>query len=217
MSLAVEMLAELPLLHRDDDFLVIHKPPFLLSVPGRLPENKDSVISRIQSVYPEAGMAHRLDMDTSGIMVVPTHARSLSHINKQFRDRRVHKEYIAVLDGLLEQDSGAVELPLACDWPNRPRQQVNFHWGKSSLTLYDVLDRDELACTTRVRLFPVTGRSHQLRVHMQAIGHAIVGCPLYASPEARSRSPRLLLHAEQLSFLRPSDGERVSFHCPAPF
>lgn len=197
---------EVDILHVDSDFLLINKPTRLLSVPGRHPQNHDSVISRLQLEYPGASIVHRLDFDTSGVMVVPLTKSALSHISKQFQARSVSKHYTAVVAGIVAQDEGVIDLPIAS--ADGPRYKVCAVTGKPSVTEYSVLVRDELAGTTRVWLHPITGRSHQLRLHLQAIGHPILGCEFYGGDWAKAAT-RLLLHATDLSFLHPRTAEPV--------
>jgi len=201
-------------LYIDDHMLVAEKPAGLLSVPGRLPENKDCLITRLQADYPDALTVHRLDMATSGLMVFARGAEAHRTLSKAFADRQVSKRYIAVVAGRLERQ-GEVDLPLITDWPNRPRQKIDHEIGKPSLTRWRVLEAGE--STTRVELEPVTGRSHQLRVHMMAIGHPILGDVFYAPADIEALSPRLLLHAECLTLPHPVSGERLNFRSPAPF
>jgi len=196
-------------LYHDEDIIIVNKPEFFLSVPGKHPGNYDSVQSRIQQDYPEAMCAHRLDLDTSGIMTIALHKEALRRIHRQFQERAVYKEYIAVVYGHPELDEGSIELPLICDWPNRPRQMVCHENGKYALTNYTVLSREENN-RSRVLLKPLTGRSHQLRVHLKELGHPILGCDLYAHPEALSMSPRLLLHASLLTIQHPMSGEKMT-------
>jgi len=203
------------MLHIDDSFLLINKPSGLLSVPGKNPLNSDCLISRVQQDYPEARIVHRLDMDTSGIMVLAIGADSHRALSKQFEQRLTHKEYTAVVYGVVEKDDGAIELPLICDWPNRPRQMVCHENGKKALTHYEVLER--LKDRTRLLLKPVTGRSHQLRVHTMAIGHPILGCEFYAGEVAFAMAERLQLHATRLNINHPITGERIEGYSPAPF
>ncbi|CAL4867072.1 Dual-specificity RNA pseudouridine synthase RluA [Asticcacaulis sp. MM231] len=198
----------------DDHMLVAEKPAGLLSVPGRLPQHKDCLITRLQSLYPDVLTVHRLDMATSGLMVFARGPEVHRTLSKAFADRQVDKRYIAVVAGDLSAD-GEVDLPLIKDWPNRPRQMVDHATGKPSLTRYRILGRAE--GTTRIELEPVTGRTHQLRVHMMAIGHPILGDDFYAPPEIEALSPRLLLHAEHLSLPHPVSGARIDFHSAAPF
>jgi tRNA pseudouridine32 synthase/23S rRNA pseudouridine746 synthase len=199
----------LEILHKDASFLLVNKPGGLLSVPGRHPRNRDSVIARLQSDYPQAAIVHRLDFDTSGIMVVPLGKEALSHISRQFQARSVNKSYTAVVQGLVEADEGSIDLPIAPDLDHRPKYKICHQQGKPSLTHYQVLHRDEVLRQTRLLLHPVTGRSHQLRLHLWAVGHPILGCPFYAQRESASLAPRLLLHATHLEFEHPLTGKRV--------
>jgi tRNA pseudouridine32 synthase/23S rRNA pseudouridine746 synthase len=201
-------------LYIDDHMLVAEKPAGLLSVPGRLPENKDCLVTRLQADYPDALTVHRLDMATSGLMVFARGAEAHRTLSKSFAERQISKRYIAVVAGRLE-GQGEVDLPLITDWPNRPRQKIDHEIGKPSLTRWRALAHD--GATTRVELEPVTGRSHQLRVHMMAIGHPILGDVFYASADIEALSPRLLLHAERLSLPHPVSGEAMDFRSPAPF
>jgi len=189
--------------------LVAEKPAGLLSVPGRLPENKDCLITRLQTAYPDALTVHRLDMATSGLMVFARGAEAHRTLSKAFAERQVSKRYIAVVAGELTGE-GEVDLPLITDWPNRPRQMVDHDIGKPSLTRWRALESGE--GRSRVELEPVTGRSHQLRVHMMAIGHPILGDVFYAPSEIEALSPRLLLHAARLSLRHPLRGEMMDFH-----
>lgn len=198
----------------DDHMLVAEKPAGLLSVPGRLPEHKDCLITRLQTVYPDALTVHRLDMATSGLMVFARGAEAHRTLSKAFANRQVDKRYIAVVAGELSVD-GEVDLPLIRDWPNRPRQMVDYATGKPSLTRYRIIGQGE--ATTRIELEPVTGRTHQLRVHMMAIGHPILGDDFYAPPEIEALSPRLLLHAERLSLPHPVSGDVMDFHSATSF
>jgi len=203
-------------LYADDHMLVVEKPAGLLSVPGRLPENKDCLITRLQSDYPDALTVHRLDMATSGLMVFARGPEAHRRLSKAFADRQVGKRYVAVVAGALT-GRGEVDLPLITDWPNRPRQMVDHGIGKPSLTRYRVLECGEEQAITRVELEPVTGRSHQLRVHMKAIGHPILGDVFYAPPEIEALSLRLLLHAGRLSLPHPVSGETMDFRSTVPF
>lgn len=188
------------------DFLLINKPTRLLSVPGRHPQNRDSVVSRLQEDYPGATIVHRLDFDTSGVMVIPLNKSALSHISKQFQARTVSKHYTAVVAGLLAQDDGVIDLPIASG--EGPKYKICQQTGKPSVTEYQVIERDQQARITRVFLHPITGRSHQLRLHMQAIGHPILGCEFYGGEFAKA-ADRLLLHATDLRFVHPLSGEEV--------
>lgn len=201
--------------YEDSDLLIVDKPHHLLSVPGRHPLNHDSLIRRLQPRYPDVNAVHRLDLDTSGIMVVPKHKASLSELARQFQRRQIEKEYTAILWGELSEDMGAVELPIATDWPNRPKQIICHERGKHALTYFEVIERRDNR--TLVKLKPVTGRSHQLRIHMQTLGHPIIGCDMYAHEEALNASPRLLLHATRLKLCAPSTGHWISAFTPIPF
>lgn len=203
------------IMYEDEDLLVLNKQSGLLSVPGRLPEHKDSLYKRILDVYPSAQVVHRLDMDTSGIIIMPLNKETLSHISKQFQARTVSKTYIADIYGTPEQPTGTVDLPLIFDPPNRPKQKVCHETGKPSLTHYEVIKVGEEY--SRVKLTPVTGRSHQLRVHMLALGHPIIGDTLYAHDKALSLSPRLHLHATSLTLQHPSTEQILDFSSPVPF
>lgn len=205
------------ILFEDQDLLLVNKPSGLLSVPGKHPANKDCLITRIQSSYPAARAVHRLDLDTSGLMIVALNGQSHKALNLQFEKREVKKAYIAEVFGLFKEQEGFVELPLICDWPNRPKQKVCHEQGKYAYTDYEVLEQDEQNNRSRLRLKPTTGRSHQLRVHMAEIGHPILGCDFYAHEEAFEMATRLLLHAERLIFSHPITGEAIDWTCPAPF
>lgn len=208
---------DLTLLQETDDFIVISKPSGLLSVPGRLAENNDSVFSRLQRSHKEIHIVHRLDLDTSGIMVVAKHKDALRHLNWQFERRQTHKEYIALTWGLINVDTSEISMPLICDWPNRPKQKVCYETGKSAQTHFEVLNRDKNKNQTRLLLKPITGRSHQLRVHTAAIGHPILGCEFYAHHEAFQAAPRLMLHAAKLAFTCPSTETPVVAQENPPF
>lgn len=209
----------LDILYQDDDMVVLNKPSGLLSVPGKAKEHFDSLMLRVQSVWPQSGIVHRLDMMTSGVLVMAMHKQSLRELNKAFADRKTDKYYIAVVSGHIKDDSGSIDLPLTCDWPNRPKQMVCYDNGKPSLTHYQVIAREQQNGhdVTRVKLTPITGRSHQLRVHMKSLGHPILGDRLYAPDEVIAQSPRLLLHAEQLSLSHPITKAPLSFVNKAPF
>ena len=204
----------LEILHADHEILVVVKPSGLLSVPGKGPELADCLIARLQAVYPEALLVHRLDRDTSGVMVFALTPHAQRHLGLQFEKRRVRKVYVARVAGVLEEDTGTVDLPLAVDWPNRPMQKVDHEAGREAVTDWRVIRR--LGDETRVRLYPRTGRSHQLRVHMREIGHPILGDPFYADGAARAH-PRLMLHAESLRFRHPDGGAGVTFSAKVLF
>ena len=206
---------EILVLHEDEDLLLVRKPDLLLTIPGRHPLNRDCLISRLQVRYPGASIVHRLDLDTSGIMVVPLNRPAHAHISRQFQQRRVEKTYHAIVYGVVAEDAGEVELPIACDWANRPRQVICHDRGKAALTRYEVLERGP--DRTRLLLRPVTGRSHQLRIHMRELGHPILGCDLYAHDRARAMAGRLMLHASTLAFEHPASGEWLRGECPPDF
>ncbi|MEM9630658.1 MAG: RluA family pseudouridine synthase [Pseudomonadota bacterium] len=205
----------LPVLHEDEDLLVVNKQAGLLSVPGKAAEHSDCLERRAQELYSGARIVHRLDMDTSGVMVLAMNAAAHRHLGLQFERRKTDKTYVAEVWGHLQEEEGEVDLPLVCDWPNRPKQMVSFEHGRPALTRWKVLERTEK--TSRVRLFPHTGRSHQLRVHMLSLGHPIIGDRFYAEGEALNASARLALHAESLELHHPSDGRRVTFRAECPF
>ncbi|WP_311791546.1 MULTISPECIES: bifunctional tRNA pseudouridine(32) synthase/23S rRNA pseudouridine(746) synthase RluA [Pantoea] len=206
----------LHILYQDAHIMVVNKPSGLLSVPGRLEEHKDSVMTRIQRDFPQAESVHRLDMATSGVIAVALTKTAERELKRQFREREPSKRYVARVWGHPAAEKGVVDLPLICDWPNRPKQKVCFETGKAAQTEYEVLEylADNSA---RVALKPITGRSHQLRVHMLALGHPILGDGFYAHPEAKARAPRLLLHAESLTITHPAFGNSMTFRQPADF
>ena len=208
------------LLYADDTLLVLDKPSGLLAVPGRGADKQDCLAARVQARFPDALIVHRLDMATSGLMVMARGPAAQRALSKAFAAREVKKRYIAVVAGRLEAPAerwGTIDLPIIVDWPNRPLRIVDHHLGKPSLSRWRVLKYDEAANVTRVELEPVTGRSHQLRVHLRELGHPIVGDALYAPPDVQTLAGRLLLHAWSLSFLHPLAGEALAFECAAPF
>ena len=206
----------LDLVYRDDYIAVVNKPSGLLSVPGNQPQYYDSAMSRVKEKYGFCEPAHRLDMATSGILLFALSKAADRELKRQFREREPKKYYQALVWGHVEQDHGVVELPLICDWENRPRQKICFERGKRAVTFYDVLQRYPNN-TTRVKLTPITGRSHQLRLHMLALGHPILGDKFYAHPQAKALSPRLCLHAESLQIQHPITGEAMEFTAPVGF
>ena len=203
------------ILHEDEDIILVDKPAGLLSVPGKASEHQDCLEFRVRDRYPDALLVHRLDMATSGIMVFARNAKAHRHLGLQFERRHVEKTYLAHVWGSLPSTSGTVDLPLICDWPRRPLQMVDHENGKKAETDWDVLERHE--DYTCVRLFPHTGRSHQLRVHMNELGCPILGDRLYAHDDAFTKAPRLMLHAENLSLYHPTGGERMRFDASSPF
>jgi tRNA pseudouridine32 synthase/23S rRNA pseudouridine746 synthase len=205
----------LAILHHDSALLVVNKPAGLLSVPGKDPGKEDCLIDRLRRVFPEVLLVHRLDCDTSGVMVFALTKAVQGNLGQQFEKRQTKKVYVARLSGLLEPKEGTVDLPLCVDWPNRPRQHVNHEQGKPAQTDWRVIRHD--GKTTRVRLMPLTGRSHQLRVHMLSLGHPILGDPIYAEGPARTDYPRMMLHAESLRLRHPELGKTMTFSAPVPF
>ncbi|MDE2080620.1 MAG: RluA family pseudouridine synthase [Burkholderiales bacterium] len=204
---------ELEVLHADAALVVVVKPAGLLAVPGRGDEGAHHLAGRVQAAYPDARVVHRLDMATSGLMVFARGAAAHRLLSAAFAERRVAKHYVAVVEGQLAGESGEIAAPLAADWPNRPRQVVDALHGKPSLTRWRVLAR--AADATRLALEPLTGRTHQLRVHLQSVGHPIRGDALYAPPPLRA--PRLLLHAARLALTHPLQGTALAFESPPPF
>jgi len=202
-------------LYLDEHLIVVDKPTLLLSVPGRGADKQDSVVTRLAADFPGVREVHRLDWETSGLMLLARTVEAHRELSRQFRDRETAKTYIAVVSGALRQETGRVELPLRADWPNRPRQMVDTERGKPSLTLWRRLSVE--SGNSRVELTPITGRSHQLRVHMQSLGHPILGDRLYAPPEVLHQVPRLLLHAVDLAFTHPKSGKPMALHSDAPF
>lgn len=205
----------LPIVYIDDDLVLVNKPTLLLSVPGRGADKQDSVVTRLARDYPWIREVHRLDWETSGLMLLARTQEAHSELSRQFRERQVGKRYTAVVYGELDDEQGKVDLPLRADWPNRPRQMVDSETGKPALTFWR---REGVAeGHSRVTLTPVTGRSHQLRVHMQALGHPILGDRLYAHDAAVGAASRLLLHATWISFSHPKCGDVLEFSVKAPF
>ena len=203
----------LVILHQDHEVLLVDKPAGLLSVPGKGPHLADCLIARVQKVFPEALLVHRLDRDTSGVMIFALTPHAQRHLGLQFEKRHTKKTYVARVWGEMVDKTGTVDLPLIVDWPNRPRQMVDHENGKAAVTDWRVVRAND--GETRVRLMPKTGRSHQLRVHMMALGHPILGDPFYATGPARD-FPRLMLHSETLQFRHPDGGAgtRITARCP---
>lgn len=207
----------LDILYQDDSLLVLDKPGGLLSVPGRGEDKQDCMAIRVQAEFPDALIVHRLDMETSGVLLMAKNADIHRQLSILFQERKVEKRYVALVDGQVRQAIGKIELPLITDWPNRPRQIVDHKNGKPSLTRFKVLWRNIEEGTTRIELAPETGRSHQLRVHMLSLGHAILGDRLYASDEVQQQSERLMLHAQSLSLIHPVTKEPMRFISEPPF
>lgn len=216
-------LQGIALLHADDALLALDKPAGLLSVPGRGEDKQDCLSARVQRLYPDALIVHRLDMATSGLLLMARGADMQRRLSMAFEARAVHKRYVAVVAGHVPAPDGdgwgEINLPLLTDWPNRPLQKVDAA-GKPSLTRWRVLAHEQDAegrPQTRLELEPVTGRSHQLRVHLQAIGHPILGDALYAAVEEQARSARLLLHASAVTLPHPLCGAMLELESPVPF
>ena len=205
----------LTIVYQDRDLVVLDKPSGLLSVPGKPAELFDSIQSRVRERWPAASMVHRLDKDTSGLLVIALNKQALAFISQQFEKRTAKKSYVARVWGRMVEDAGIVDMPLATDWDNKPRQRIDWENGRPSQTEWRVVEREEHA--TRLRLHPLTGRTHQLRVHMLAIGHVILGDVFYAEGEARAAADRLQLHAESLGFVHPRSEQDMVFTIPCPF
>lgn len=202
-------------IHQDQDILVLNKPSGLLSVPGKAAEHADCLETRAQKEFPTSRTVHRLDMDTSGVVIMAMNAQAHRHLGLQFERRHTAKTYIADVFGNIENSEGTIDLPLRCDWPNRPKQMVDHDQGRSAQTNWLVLERH--TTWTRVELKPITGRSHQLRVHMLELGHPILGDRFYATGKALVAADRLRLHAQSLTVHHPDGGERVTFEVDLPF
>lgn len=222
------------LIYCDESLLAVNKPAGLLAVPGRGADKQDSLSSRIQQKFPDALTVHRLDMATSGLMIFARGAAMQRRLSQMFREREIRKRYLAVVAGSMQQRAGEINLPIMADWPNRPLRRIDVVLGKASLTRYRVREKEEAVCqpphtispgqnrneqslqTSRVELEPVTGRTHQLRVHLAAIGHPILGDMLYGGATCRS-SERLLLHAWTLNLVHPLSGMPLDLICEPPF
>ncbi|MDO8359756.1 MAG: RluA family pseudouridine synthase [Devosia sp.] len=206
------------IVHEDDRLIVLDKPSGLLTVPGKDPALADCLEARVQARYPDrpaTKVVHRLDKDTSGLLLMAFDKAALAYLGSQFEHRKVEKTYVARVWGAVGGDSGLIDLPLATDWENKPRQRVDFDKGRTAQTQWQVIAREPNA--TRLRLTPLTGRTHQLRVHLLALGHPILGDSLYAPADALAAAGRLQLHAETLQFAHPADHVVRLFSRPAPF
>ena len=222
--MSAEACAGLVCVHADDSLLVLDKPAGLLCVPGRGPDKQDALSTRAQTLWPDALIVHRLDQPTSGLVLMARSLPMQRALSQAFAERRVHKRYQAVVAGRLQPDANVdghgwnlIDLPIAADWVRRPLRIVDAERGRPSLTRWRVLAHDHANDTTRVELEPVTGRTHQLRVHLAALGHPILGDMLYADAVTQARAPRLLLHACALGFLHPISGEECSYLSEPPF
>jgi tRNA pseudouridine32 synthase/23S rRNA pseudouridine746 synthase len=208
---------KIEILFQDEHILLINKPSGLLSLSGKNPLNKDSVHFRLVQDFPQATLAHRLDFGTSGIMLVALNKGVNAHLTKQFQLRSVVKKYECVVNGHLLLDEGCVDIPIIKDEANFPLQKVCYQNGKQALSQYQVIERLYEPVRTRLLFTPLTGRTHQLRVHCQEMGHPILGCDLYGTPESQAMANRMLLHALSLEFDHPDHDERCQIHCPCPF
>lgn len=204
----------LEIVHEDHEVLVVAKPSGLLSVPGKGEHLSDCLFARVQAAFPHALLVHRLDRDTSGVMVFALSPHAQRHLGLQFEKRQIKKAYVARVEGTVADKSGVIDLPLIVDWPNRPKQMVDFENGRPAVTEWRKLKAGE--SESRLRLFPKTGRSHQLRVHCLAMGHPILGDPFYSEGPARDH-PRLMLHSESLRFRHPDGGRSMTFTVKTPF
>lgn len=215
--------ADFKLVYTDDSLLVVDKPSGLLAVPGRGDDKQDCLSSRVQAQYPEALVVHRLDMATSGLMLLARSRAVQRTLSIAFAAREVHKRYVAVVQGRVvmpphaEAGWSVIDLPIALDWPARPLRVINTLFGKPSITRWQVQHYDRDTNTTRLLLEPVTGRSHQLRVHLRALGHPILGDALYSPADVQAAAPRLLLHAQQLRLTHPVTGVSIRFIAETPF
>lgn len=210
----------LDIIYQDEALLVLNKQSGLLSVPGKRPEHADCLESRAMKADPQALLVHRLDMETSGVFIMARTKQAQRHLGFQFEKRNAKKTYVARVSGHIAEASGTVDMPLICDWPNRPKQMVDYEKGRQAITHWSVQERESAKAgiaATRVQLTPQTGRSHQLRVHMLALGHAILGDGLYASLPEIQAANRLQLHAETLTVMHPEKKEFITFHSPVPF
>jgi len=209
--------AEIKILFQDEHLLLIDKPSGLLSLSGKNPLNKDSVHYRLVQDFPGATLVHRLDFGTSGIMIVALNKAVNAFIGNQFQEGKVFKTYIAILHGHLKEDNGLIEFPIAKDTDNFPLQKICFETGKKSITQYKVIERLENPARTRILFTPISGRTHQLRIHSREMGHPILGCDLYATTEAFAMAERLMLHATTIEFVHPATQQIIKGICSCPF
>jgi len=205
----------LQVVHSDDALLLVDKPAGLLSVPGKAAGLADCLESRVRAEFPEALLLHRLDMDTSGLMVFARSRLAQRHVAWQFERRQLKKSYVACVLGVPDGAEGRIDLPLICDWPRRPLQKVCHDTGRPSVTDWRVTGQQ--GGNARLEIAPLTGRSHQIRVHLKEIGHPILGDRFYAPPEALDAAPRLMLHAQSLTLRHPDGGAWATYRAPAPF
>ena len=205
----------LDILYIDDDVLVVNKPSGLLTVPGKELKHHDSLELRVKIEYPNSFLVHRLDMDTSGVIIFALSKSTQRSLNLQFEKRIVKKLYEARVFGNIKEDNGFIDLPLIVDWPNRPLQKIDAKEGKSALTHWQVLNRE--GGVTRLALMPETGRTHQLRVHMMSLGHTILGDRFYGNVAEINLANELQLHAKDLMIIHPKNGKKITFKAPLPF
>ncbi len=206
----------LDIVYQDKDILVVNKPAGLLTVPGKGPDKQDCLVNRVQIDFPEVLVVHRLDMATSGLLILARNKQIQGRLGDKFQRHEVKKQYVAVVNGHVTANQGVIDLPLITDWPNRPKQMVEFQRGKASVTHFQVISRNP-DNTTSLKLYPLSGRTHQLRVHMQSLGHPIVGDKLYGITNCSPQSERLLLHAKELNFLHPDSGKIIAIQREADF
>jgi tRNA pseudouridine32 synthase / 23S rRNA pseudouridine746 synthase len=203
------------IVYQDDDLVLLDKPSGLLAVPGRGPELQDCLSSRVQAILPQALIVHRLDRDTSGLMVMALGSMAQRELSRQFAERIVEKRYLAVVYGCPEGAEGTVELPMRKDFDHPPRHMIDPISGRSALTSWRLIERS--GDRSRLEVRPLTGRSHQIRLHLATLGHPVLGDNLYAHDAARSMAPRLLLHAAELSLRHPADGRGMKWTAACPF
>ena len=206
-------MGPLVILHQDAQVLVVDKPAGLLSVPGKLAGRQDCLETRLRHAVPNSLLVHRLDCDTSGVMIFARSKAAQGYLGQEFEQRRARKTYLAVVSGQVAGEAGRIDLPIGADWPMRPRQKVDREHGRPAQTDWQVLERRD--ASTVLRLHPLTGRSHQLRVHLLSLGHPIQGDPIY-DPDNAPEFPRLMLHAETLSLHHPGSGQWVTYAAPCP-
>ena len=202
-------MGDIEYIYKDEEIIIVDKPANMLSVPGRTPDKQDCLIHRVQKLFPEARIVHRLDFATSGLMVIAQNRESHRELSRQFENRDIEKAYVAKVFGQPEQTSGVLNQPMRCDWERRPLQIIDHQLGKKALTHWRIIEQFENSCL--VKLSPTTGRTHQLRVHMQVMGHPILGDELYAHEEAYSMADRLNLHAKELIINHPVENNRMTF------
>jgi tRNA pseudouridine32 synthase/23S rRNA pseudouridine746 synthase len=208
---------KISILMQDEHILLINKPSGLLSLSGKNPLNKDSVHYRLVQQFPTATLAHRLDLGTSGLMIIALNKLANAKLTTQFQQRSIGKTYISVVAGHVQPDTGYIEAPIAKDLANFPLQKICFATGKQAQSHYQVLERLDNPPRSRIKFTPQTGRTHQLRIHSQALGHPILGCDLYGTPQTQTMAARLLLHADNIVFRHPISAEPINVHCPCPF